>query len=74
MKTSLPRVVESLIGCHHQQLSRVFTIRRRTYRVCLQCGREIEYSWALMHSLRPNGSDDVHAPLNSSSPADVSTI
>jgi hypothetical protein len=34
-------------GCHHQ-LSGVFTIQKRTYRVCLECGQEVEYSWALM--------------------------
>jgi hypothetical protein len=35
--------------CHHDQLSRVFTIEKRTYRVCLQCGKECEYSWGRMH-------------------------
>ena len=40
-------------GCHHQ-LSGVFTIQKRTYRVCLECGQEVEYSWALMHSLPPS--------------------
>jgi hypothetical protein len=29
-------------GCHHQ-LSGVFTIQKRTYRVCLECGQEVEY-------------------------------
>ena len=44
---------EFAFGCHHQ-LSGVFTIQKRTYRVCLVCGQEVEYSWALMHSLRSN--------------------
>jgi len=26
--------------CHHGHLSRVFTIKRRTYKVCLDCGEE----------------------------------
>ncbi len=42
---------EFAFGCHHQ-LSGVFTIQKRTYRVCLVCGQEVEYSWALMHSCR----------------------
>jgi hypothetical protein len=31
-------------GCHHRHLSRVFTIERRTYRVCCDCGAKFEYS------------------------------
>lgn len=30
-------------GCHHQR-SGVFTIKKRTYQVCLKCGQEFEYS------------------------------
>jgi len=33
-----------LFGCHHGNLSRVFTIRRRSYRVCCDCGAEFDYS------------------------------
>jgi hypothetical protein len=29
-------------GCRHKQISRVFTIKSRTYRVCFECGREFE--------------------------------
>jgi hypothetical protein len=29
-------------GCRHKHMSRVFTIKRRTYRVCFECGREFE--------------------------------
>jgi hypothetical protein len=41
------------LECHHDQLSRVFTIEKRTYQVCLECGKECEYSWGLMHSSSP---------------------
>jgi hypothetical protein len=37
-----------LFGCHHSSLSRVFTIRRRTYRVCCDCGAEFDYSLRTM--------------------------
>jgi hypothetical protein len=40
--------------CHHAQLSRVFTIKKRTYQVCLECGHEFEYSWSQMHFFREN--------------------
>jgi hypothetical protein len=29
-------------GCRHLHLSRVFTIKRRTYRVCFDCGLEFD--------------------------------
>jgi hypothetical protein len=44
-------------GCHHRRRSSVFTIKKRTYQVCLSCGREFEYSWARMHSVRSNVAD-----------------
>ena len=42
-----------LFGCHHANLSRVFTIRRRTYRVCFDCGGEFDYSIETMAIHRP---------------------
>jgi hypothetical protein len=53
MGRSASWIFESLFGCHHSQLSRVFTIKKRTYRVCFGCGREFEYSWELMHRKPP---------------------
>ena len=37
-------------GCHHKRLSRVFTIKQRTYQVCFECGQEFDYSWGRIHS------------------------
>jgi hypothetical protein len=59
---------------HHIQPSRPFTIKKRTYQVCFECGREFEYSWALMHSLRSSVADNAYAPLNTVKQADVSAI
>lgn len=50
---------------HHRQLSRVFTIKKRTYQVCLKCGKEFEYSWALMRSLQLHAADNADVPQNS---------
>jgi hypothetical protein len=44
----LESLLNLLFGCHHSNLSRVFTIRRRTYRVCCDCGAEFEYSLETM--------------------------
>jgi len=38
----------ALLRCSHTSLSRVFTVDGRTYRVCLNCGRELEYDLAAM--------------------------
>jgi hypothetical protein len=35
-------IFQFVFGCHHRHLSRVFTIKRRTYRVCIDCGGEFE--------------------------------
>jgi hypothetical protein len=31
-----------IFGCRHRHKSRVFTIKRRTYWVCFDCGREFD--------------------------------
>jgi hypothetical protein len=60
-------------GCRHSQLSRVFTIRKRTYQVCVECGREFEYSWERMRSTPPNVADNgCPPPLNPARHAAVS--
>jgi hypothetical protein len=51
-------------ACHHSQMSRVFTINKRAYQVCFECGQEFEYSWKLMHSLPSNVIDNAYAPPN----------
>jgi len=42
-----------LFGCHHHKVSRVFTIQKHTYQVCLDCGTELAYSWDKMLAHRP---------------------
>jgi hypothetical protein len=41
---SVVAALNFLFGCHHHNLSRVFTIPGRTYRVCCDCGTEFKYS------------------------------
>lgn len=43
-------LVDFLFGCPHKSLSRVFTISKRSYRVCCDCGAEFDYSWETMSS------------------------
>jgi len=51
MRGFMPNVTkffDRLFGCRHSNLSRVFTIGRRTYRVCCECGTEFDYSLETM--------------------------
>jgi hypothetical protein len=45
---SLAMLLDSIFGCYHRNLSRVFTIQGRTYRVCCDCGAEFDYSLETM--------------------------
>ena len=54
-------IIDFAFGCHHK-LSGVVTIRKRTYQVCVECGREFPYSWELMRSLGPD-IGNVKTPL-----------
>ncbi|MBZ5664763.1 MAG: hypothetical protein LAO30_09190 [Acidobacteriia bacterium] len=51
---SLLGILHFAFGCRHRHKSGVFTIKKRTYQVCLNCGQEFEYSWTRMHSVRSN--------------------
>jgi hypothetical protein len=64
MGKSVSLVFESLFGCHHSQLSRVFTIKKRTYRVCFGCGREFAYSWELMRRIQPSPRETAYLVAN----------
>ena len=41
---NLVMALDFLFGCHHQNLSRVFTLEGQSYRVCCDCGARFEYS------------------------------
>ncbi len=44
----LMSIFASVFGCQHAALSRVFTVKNRSYKVCYDCGREFNYSLAQM--------------------------
>ena len=71
--TPFPRVFQLIFWCHHRHISRVFTIKQRTYQVCFDCGRRIEYSWTLMHSVPQEAADDVCTPLDRARHAVIET-
>jgi hypothetical protein len=42
------RIWDLFLGCRHRQLSRAFTSKGETYKVCLKCGAHLPYSWETM--------------------------
>ena len=50
-----------LFTCHHHNVSRVFTIKRRTYQVCFDCGAELSYSWDRMCRTQTSELETAHA-------------
>lgn len=42
---------EIILGCSHQHLTRPFTLQNETYKVCLDCGKQIYYSASTMRPL-----------------------
>ena len=52
-----------VFGCRHRHLSRVFTIKRRTYKVCFDCGREFDLPPAPA-PIRSGTSPDAHLGTN----------
>lgn len=50
-------LISSIFGCGHVNTSRVFTIRRETYIVCLDCGRKFDYDLELMQIAEPRAPE-----------------
>ena len=48
LMATLVTVLDLLFGCHHEHLSRVFTLDGQTYRVCCDCGARYGYSLETM--------------------------
>jgi hypothetical protein len=44
-------VFEIFFGCRHNHLTRTFTLQQETYKVCLDCGKQIYYSPETMRPL-----------------------
>ncbi len=49
---AIAKALDYAFGCHHEHLSRVFTIKGRTYRVCCDCGKDFDYSLRTMSIVR----------------------
>ena len=41
-------ILDYLFGCHHDHLSRVFTVGGESYKVCCDCGAKFAYSLQTM--------------------------
>jgi hypothetical protein len=52
---------EIILGCSHTHLTRPFTLQKETYKVCLDCGKQIYYSPVTMRPLSPLEVRRMHA-------------
>ena len=71
MEASILGAFESLFGCHHRHLSRVFTIQRRSYRVCLDCAQQFDYSWESMRHTQSSVGETAYAAAEDARRAEV---
>jgi hypothetical protein len=46
-------IFDLFFGCRHDHLTRPFTLQAHSYKICLDCGRELPYSLTAMRLLRP---------------------
>jgi hypothetical protein len=56
--------LEFLLACPHRSQTRAFTLRQRCYTVCLDCGRELPYSWVQMRTLNDTEHEKVRPLLS----------
>jgi hypothetical protein len=54
LKRLLTRLIELILGCWHRKMSQPFTIAKRTYEVCLDCGKQFSYSLRTMSIVSDN--------------------
>jgi hypothetical protein len=47
-------IFQFIFGCRHRHMSRVFTIKSRTYKVCFDCGREFDLPEAHAPNVAPS--------------------
>lgn len=67
---SLSNIFQFIFGCRHRHLSRVFTIKRRTYKVCFDCGREFDLPSIPVPALSAvPGNSNTNASVQKGSPA-----
>lgn len=46
-------IFDLFFGCRHDHLTRPFTMQAHSYKICLDCGREIPYSLQAMRPMSP---------------------
>jgi hypothetical protein len=66
-------IFKFVFGCRHHHMSRVFTIKRRTYRVCFDCGGEFDLP--KVHApVRLGVTDNARSPANPVLRAEASAV
>ena len=74
IRNAIGFVFEAIFGCRHRGLSRPFTIEAQTYKVCLDCGRQIFYSTERMQPLTHRELRRLRASQDAMLPAGVAVM
>jgi len=53
IRVILEFIFDLFFGCHHDHLTRPFTLQSHSYKICLDCGLEMPYSVESMRLLHP---------------------
>ena len=64
---------EIIFGCSHGHLTRPFTFEAQSYKVCLDCGRQLPYSLEMMRIIHPWEVRKLHAPVTELTPVSISS-
>jgi hypothetical protein len=63
MKGALDSILSFLFGCSHRQMGFPITRGKRTYRVCCDCGAELDYSWTTMSYVPARSAEPTPLPI-----------
>jgi hypothetical protein len=74
ISNAIGSVFEAIFGCRHRDLSRPFTIDAQTYKVCLNCAKQVFYSTERMQPLTGRELRRLRATQASLLPAGVAVM
>ncbi len=71
LKTNLLNALVRLFGCWHTEMSRPFTLRSESYRVCLECGAHRHFNTQTWEMTGPFYYEQASASLYQNSSVEV---
>lgn len=66
-------IYELFFGCSHGNLTRPFTLQAHSYKVCLDCGRQLPYSLEKMRIFHPWELAKLHTQVTELAPISIAS-